>query len=177
MPEQVYLGPMPLQRILLLAAAATIAACTPAPPTDTSVQYHDLPEAAATRVTAPSAPVPQALPPGLLEAWVRITIKLRMLQASYGPRLDQARRAGDEAAFARLRAEADAAAATFLAGEPWGAADLAQVPAALEADPKLAAEAEAIALRLAAEVGFAVPLSRPARGAGAMAAPTGPVVP
>ena len=125
----------------------------------------------------PSAAAPRELSPGLLEAWVRITIKLRMLQASYGPRLEQARRMGDDAAFAKLRAEADAAAAAFLAGEPWSAADLAEVPAALEANPRLAAEAEAIAQRLAAEAGFATSAPRPSSAAGAMAAPTGPVVP
>ena len=160
----------------MLAAAGAFAACTPAPTTGTSVQYHDVPETAAT-ATTPSAASPQDLPPGLIEAWVRITIKLRMLQASYGPRLDQARRMGDDAAFAKLRAEADAAAAAFLAGEPWSAADLAQVPAALDANPRLAAEAEAIAQRLAAEVGFATAATRPPAAVGAMAAPTSPVVP
>jgi hypothetical protein len=167
---------MPLPTRFVLVAAGTFAACAPAPTPGTSVQYHDLPDAAAA-TTTPSTGSPQELPPGLVEAWVRITIKLRMLQASYGPRLDQARRMGDDAAFAKLRAEADAAAAAFLAGEPWSAADLAQVPAALDADPRLAAEAEAIAQRLAAEAGFATAATRPPVAAGAMAAPTVPVVP
>lgn len=155
----------------------------------TSVEYHDGPAraagaAAAVTATAPINGRPTELPPGLLEAWVRITLKLRVLQASYGPRLEQARRMGDDAAFARLRTEADAAAAAFLAGEPWAASDLALVPAALEADPQLAAEAGRIARRLAAELGLPDAVTAPPRAArpsaatpGAVATPTGPVVP
>lgn len=127
-------------------------------PVDQSVGvvHHDgveHPEPLTAVVEAPASAT-AVVSPDLLEAWVRISIKLRLLQTAYAPRLAAAAAAGDTTTATRLKAEAESAAATFLAGEPWAAADLARVSQAIERDPRLAAEAERIARRLTRELGL-----------------------
>lgn len=130
--------------------------CSPSVDQHTGVVYHDEIEHPELLTGAVEAPVPATapIPPGLLEAWVRISIKLRLLQAAYAPRLAAASAAGDTTTVSRLKAEAESAAATLLAGEPWLAADLARISQAIEREPRLAADAERIARRLTRELGL-----------------------
>lgn len=87
-----------------------------------------------------------------LEDWVRVTLKLRLLQQRWEPAIDEAIARGDRERLEHLRRELDQAAARLLAGESAPPDEFAAIAEAVTSQPEVAARAEIIARRLTASL-------------------------